>query len=151
MTTHNRTCENPACGQSFYARPAEVARGGGKCCSKACGAKMRGKAALAGATTMVVLAGPTATVVPIGAHVMDADEAMAKVRQQRTAHLRRVMVSAWDKDQRKPVEIGEARFHQFTVESEELEVGALHVTCGVVEFPDGRIDTPCARHIRFLE
>lgn len=142
MTTHNRTCENPDCGQSFYARPAEVARGGGKCCSKACGAKMRGKAALAGAT---------ATVVPIGARVMDADEAMAKVRQQRTAHLRRVMVSAWDKDERKPVEIGEARFHQFTVESEELEVGALHVTCGVVEFPDGRIETPCARHIRFLE
>lgn len=142
MTTHNRTCENPACGQTFYARPAEVARGGGKCCSKACGAKMRGKG---------VPVGDHVTGVPAGAIVVDADAAMAKQRQQRTAHLRRVMVSGWDKDQRKPVEIGEARFHQFTVESEELEVGALHVTCGVVEFPDGRIETPCARHIRFLE
>lgn len=151
MTTHNRTCENPACGQTFYARPAEVARGGGKCCSKACGAKMRGKGVPTGATATTLLAVPAATVVPIGPLVVDTDAAMAKVRQQRTAHLRRVMVSAWDKDQRKPVEIGEARFHQFTVESEELEVGALHVTCGVVEFPDGRIETPCARHIRFLE
>lgn len=42
-------------------------------------------------------------------------------------------------------------FHQFSIESEELDVGASHCPVAVVELPDGTVITPATHMIQFLD
>lgn len=44
-----------------------------------------------------------------------------------------------------------AKFHQFSVESVELDVGASHCTVAVVELQDGTVITPATHMIQFLD
>jgi hypothetical protein len=44
-----------------------------------------------------------------------------------------------------------ATFHQFSVESEELDTGAAHYPVAVVELPDGTVITPAVQLIQFLD
>lgn len=42
-------------------------------------------------------------------------------------------------------------FHKWGVDSEELDVGALNYTVGIVELPSGRIVTVIPENIRFID
>lgn len=42
-------------------------------------------------------------------------------------------------------------FHQFSIESTELDTGAAHCPVAVVELPDGTVITPPTRLIQFLD
>ena len=42
-------------------------------------------------------------------------------------------------------------FHQWGVDSEELDVGALNYTIGVVELPSGKVVTVMPENIKFID
>ena len=42
-------------------------------------------------------------------------------------------------------------FHKWGVDSEELDVGALNYTIGIVELADGRIVTVMPENIKFID
>lgn len=44
-----------------------------------------------------------------------------------------------------------ARFHQFSIASEELDTGAAHCPVGIVELTDGTVITPAAHMLQFLD
>ena len=46
--------------------------------------------------------------------------------------------------------LGEALFHQFGVGYEDFEAGAGNFTTAIVEWPDGRVGSVPAEHVRFL-
>lgn len=46
--------------------------------------------------------------------------------------------------------IDTARFHQFGVDYEEFENGVGNYTTAVIEWPDGRVESVPADHVRFL-
>jgi hypothetical protein len=52
-----------------------------------------------------------------------------------------------------PLEVQHARglFHQFSIQSEELDTGAAHCPVAVVELADGSVITPAAHMIQFLD
>ena len=45
---------------------------------------------------------------------------------------------------------GEALFHQFGVAYEELDGGPGNYTTAIVEWPDGRVESVRAEHVRFV-
>lgn len=45
---------------------------------------------------------------------------------------------------------GEAMFHQFGVGYEEFEAGPGNFTTAIVEWPDGRVESVPAQHVRFV-
>ena len=45
---------------------------------------------------------------------------------------------------------GEALFHQFGVSYEEFETGPGNFTTAIVEWPDGRVESVPAEHVRFV-
>ena len=45
---------------------------------------------------------------------------------------------------------GEALFHQFGVGYEELVSGHGNYTTAIVEWPDGRVESVLAEHVRFV-
>jgi len=45
---------------------------------------------------------------------------------------------------------GEAMFHQFGVSYEEFEAGPGNYTTAIVEWPDGRVESVVAEHVRFV-
>lgn len=54
--------------------------------------------------------------------------------------------------QRVPVyEDAEGTFHQWGMESEEVEGGSLNHSVAIVEMPDGTIETPIASRVRFVD
>ena len=44
-----------------------------------------------------------------------------------------------------------AQFHQFSIQSEELDTGAAHYPVGIVELADGTVITPAADMLQFLD
>lgn len=42
-------------------------------------------------------------------------------------------------------------FHQWGIDSEEVEEGVMNFTTAIVEFPDGKIVTPVASDIKFID
>ena len=51
---------------------------------------------------------------------------------------------------RVPEPHGEAAFHQFGVGYEEFEAGPGNFTTAIVEWPDGRVESVPAEHVRFV-
>ena len=49
------------------------------------------------------------------------------------------------------IDVEEGVFHQWGVEYEEFENGAVNYTVAIVEMPDGTIQTPIPQLIRFLD
>ena len=45
---------------------------------------------------------------------------------------------------------GEALFHQFGASYEEFEMGPGNFTTAIVEWPDGRVESVPAEHVRFV-
>jgi len=45
--------------------------------------------------------------------------------------------------------LGKGKFHQFSINYEDLEHSAGHFACAIVEMPDGNVITPAADMIRF--
>ena len=42
-------------------------------------------------------------------------------------------------------------FHKWVIDSEELDVGALNYTIGIVELPNGKVVTVMPENIRFID
>lgn len=49
------------------------------------------------------------------------------------------------------VEFNLGYFHKWGVDSEELDVGALNYTIGIVELKDGRVVTVMPENIKFID
>ncbi len=64
-------------------------------------------------------------------------------------HVRKTLEAApWYRYDLEPV--GEAWFHQFGVGYEEFEAGPGNFTTAIVEWPDGRVESVPAEHVRFV-
>jgi hypothetical protein len=64
-------------------------------------------------------------------------------------HVRKTLEAApWHRYDLEPV--GEAGFHQFGVGYEEFEAGPGNFTTAIVEWPDGRVESVPAEHVRFV-
>lgn len=68
--------------------------------------------------------------------------------------MRKVMVSSCEKidgtNKWEMMERGEALFHSFSADYEELESGLAMFPVAIVEFPDGHVESVRAERIRFL-
>lgn len=49
------------------------------------------------------------------------------------------------------VEFSLGYFHKWGVDSEELDVGALNYTIGIVELPSGKVVTVMPENIKFID
>lgn len=49
------------------------------------------------------------------------------------------------------IEFGLGYFHKWGVDSEELDVGAINYTIGIVELKDGRVVTVMPEHLNFID
>ena len=64
-------------------------------------------------------------------------------------HVRKTPETApWHRYDLEPV--GEAGFHQFGVGYEGFEAGPGNFTTAIVEWPDGRVESVPAEHVRFV-
>ncbi len=76
---------------------------------------------------------------------------MSKKIDARVVNYRRCSGKYFVREQRGFIEFKLGYFHKWGIYSEELDVGALNYTIGIVELEDGRVVTVMPENIKFID